>query len=186
MEGIPGVVVHFALAPDGAVSATSETPIDQLFRSAYLTSSGNDFRKPAAWYPYYIPAFNDVPAIQDPDTGEVFNPIGIEQYNHLVSHETSAWFLKRSRDGKDYSLHEVAQLGAPQDPNLGLRAVRTIVVSPFQEDGGRVLYVGGFDPVWECDSDPRAKSDPKNDWKSRYNAWVYRVGMRTALKPFSD
>ena len=104
----------------------------------------------------------------------MINLIGVEQYNHLIGHEDSAWSVARDQDGEEYSLHEV-KLGQPLHPDLGLRAVRTIVVSPFNEDSGRVLYMGGFDPVYECGIDPRGV------YNLHDNAWVYRVGLRTAL-----
>jgi hypothetical protein len=177
MEGVPGDILRFTPTVQG-LSAIHEARINPLFRATDLKSSQNDFGS-LGWVRYYIAAFNDISNIQDPNTGKLINLIGVEQYNHLIGHEDSAWFVARGQDGEEYSLHEVKQLGQPLDPDLGLRAVRTIVISPFSEDSGRVLYMGGFDPVYECGVDPRGV------YNLHDNAWVYRVGLLTALRAFS-
>jgi hypothetical protein len=178
MEGSPGDVIRFDLTPEG-VLARHETTIAPMFRS--LPFGGNDFgaKKRAK---YYIGAFNDIATIRDPATDEVFSLIGLEQYNRIPGHLRSAWFVSRTSRGR-YSLHEVRQLplrkgDQPLNPDLGLRAIRTFVVSPFEEDRGRVLFMGGFDPVFECGMDPRGDFG----YTLHGNAWVYRVGIDTALK----
>jgi hypothetical protein len=65
-------------------------------------------------------------------------------------------YLIRHAKGADIN-YEMAEV---VDPNLPtLVAVRTIAVSPFPEDRGRVLYFGGFD----CNKVP-----------SHNTAWIYR------------
>ena len=54
------------------------------------------------------------------------------------------------------------------NPPRGLLATRTIEVSPFPEDRGRVLYFGGYD----C-----AGVD------SRDTAWIYRGEIGPGLEP---
>jgi hypothetical protein len=85
----------------------------------------------------------------------------VEQY--------SAWFLER---GSSYSLHEVPLLPFPyQRSGACLNSIRTIAVSPFPEDQGQVLYIGGY--------------DVGNGPPARHNtAWAYKVGLDTALAPY--
>jgi hypothetical protein len=74
--------------------------------------------------------------------------------------ENSTWYL--TRDSKaHYSLFEVKPLG--QKP---LAAVRTIIESPFPEEIGKILYLGGYDNY---------------NQQSHNTAWIYRVGIHTAL-----
>ncbi|GEM_PF-248066 len=106
-----------------------------------------------------------VPAI-DPDTGETVHLIGV-WVNHPAGRQTdlglSAWYLVRHADGT-YAHGRVFAPGAPLNhAERGLEATRTLEVSPFPEDEGRVLYAGGFD----C-----AKKDSHN------TAWIYRGVLR--------
>jgi hypothetical protein len=53
----------------------------------------------------------------------------------------------------------------PSEPSL----FRSITVSPFPEDDGKVLYLGGFDTnVQPCHN----------------SAWIQRVGFTTAMQPY--
>jgi hypothetical protein len=52
-----------------------------------------------------------------------------------------------------------------------LWAIRTLIVSPFPDDKGEVLYLGGYDAGFE---------------PAHNTAWLYRVGIDTALAPFKD
>lgn len=85
----------------------------------------------------------------------------------------SAWFLSRAEGtrGVDaYQLHEIQALPwIHSRSDSKLWSLRTSVVSPFPEDHGRVLYMGGYDGHFAPDHN---------------TAWVYRVGIRTALKPY--
>jgi hypothetical protein len=64
-------------------------------------------------------------------------------------------FLIRFEDGS-YQVHEVIDNDIP---NRQLVGVRTMVISPFAEDSGHVIYAGGFDA---------------NKQKCRNTAWIYR------------
>jgi hypothetical protein len=66
----------------------------------------------------------------------------------------------RHTKGADIT-YEVAEITDPREPQLV--ATRTIVVSPFPEDHGRVLYFAGYD----CNSVP-----------SHNTAWIYRAEPR--------
>jgi hypothetical protein len=167
MEGQPGDIVRFDAVPPG-IEASHESTIDGIFSPIPMG--------------YVIAAFNDIPTLKNPDKGEGLSIIGLElepPFDRIQGHEQSAWFVSRTPDRK-YTLHEVKELplrpqDQPLDPDLGLRAVRTLVVSPFPDDNGSVLFMGGFDPVFECPTDPRAVFNLHD------NAWVYRVGIRSAL-----
>jgi hypothetical protein len=110
---------------------------------------------------YIISAYNDMPVVTDPRTGNPVNLIGLQA--HDPSHATSAWYLVRDASGQ-YTLHEVRDLTSLSA--AGLVAVRTIHLSPFPQDMDHVLYMGGYDA----------------DYKLTHNsAWLYRVGINTAL-----
>jgi hypothetical protein len=49
--------------------------------------------------------------------------------------------------------------------------VRAIIVSPFAEDGGQALYLGGYDA---------------DLYPAHNTAWLYRVGLNTALSRTGD
>ena len=71
----------------------------------------------------------------------------------------SAWYLVRHADGS-YRHERVFDPANPRpNPPRGLVATRTIEVSPFPEDGGRVFYFGGYDCA---------------DVESHNTAWIYR------------
>ena len=65
----------------------------------------------------------------------------------------------RHTKGADIS-YEVAEITNPREPQLV--ATRTIVVSPFPEDQGRVLYFAGYD----CHGVP-----------SHNTGWIYRGAL---------
>jgi len=105
------------------------------------------------WYRGYLYrevtliAYNDMTPAIHPKTGQPIHLIGLwvlhpERRSELGA---SSWYLVRYRDGT-YSHGRVFD---PEDSTArgrgGLRGTRTIVVSPFAEDRGRVFYFGGFD-----------------------------------------
>jgi hypothetical protein len=107
-------------------------------------------------YFYMVVAYNDMPRLRD------VHLIGLGVFGPLPGHGNSAWYVTRD-DGGHYELHEIASLsGRP------LIAARTIVPSPFPEEQGQVLYIGGYDT---------------NKQSSHNTAWIYRVGVDTALAP---
>ncbi len=87
--------------------------------------------------------------------------------------ERSAWYLRRDARAS-YSLAEVKPLGQPTaGTTLPLFAIRTISESPFPEEAGAILYLGG------TDTDLVRYGGPSFSFHN--TAWLYRVGLRTAL-----
>jgi hypothetical protein len=149
LEGTSGPILRFD------ANAGFSPTVDVNVGDVLLRSWGMGQRQ------YVISAYNDMPAIADPTTGTSVNVIGLQAYN--PSRPSSAWYLVRSAQG-DYALHEVSAL-----TNLspyGLVAIRATHVSPFAEDRGQAVYMGG------CDADYRP---------SHNTAWLYRVGSKTVL-----
>jgi hypothetical protein len=102
-----------------------------------------------------------MPDVVDPSSGSSVNLVGLQAHN--PSKPKSGWYLVRDASAH-YTLREVPDLTG--QASRGLVAVRAIHVSPFPEDHGEALYMGGFD----------ADFQPAHD-----SAWLYRVGVRTAL-----
>jgi hypothetical protein len=113
-----------------------------------------------------IAAYNEMTSMTHPDTGEKVHLIGL-WINHpsLRYGENelglSSWYLIRRENG-EYEHGQVfdSQHLFPDAPG-GLRASRTIVVSPFPEDRGRVLYFGGY--------------DAGGSGRKHNTAWIYRA-----------
>lgn len=113
-----------------------------------------------------IAAYNNITFMKHPDTGENAYLIGL-WVNHpdLRASNTalglSSWYLVRRENNK----YEYGRVFDPEHPlpdaPKGLRATRTIVVSPFSEDQGRVLYFGGYDAGGEG--------------RKHNTAWIYRA-----------
>lgn len=147
----PGVVYRIDPAKDH--EAVRELDIHAYFAEAW----GVEFLRGPC-----LSAYNRmVPAI-DPDTGEPVHLIPV-WVTHPDGRGTqmgqSAWYLVRHADGS-YGHGRVHDPALPlSNPPRGLTATRTLEVSPFPADGGRVIYAGGFD----C-----AKRDSHN------TAWIYR------------
>jgi hypothetical protein len=117
---------------------------------------------------YGIEAYNDMPPATDPDSGETVHLIGLGVGDSPTAED--AWFLSRTMSA-EYALHRVPHFDHPEafPADAPLRGLRAMIVSPFPEDAGRVLYLGGFDThVQPCHN----------------SAWMVRVGLRTALAPF--
>lgn len=127
--------------------------------------------------PYVLCAYNDFLAYTVPDTGEKVWLFGFESmYSPLEVQKNPQWrtfkidFLGHyyAAEGRYFIRHatekgiafEVAEVADPGLPTLV--AVRTIAVSPFPADQGRVLYFGGFD----CNSQP-----------SHNTGWIYRGAL---------
>ncbi|MBI3504094.1 MAG: hypothetical protein HY059_04580 [Proteobacteria bacterium] len=137
--------------------------------------------------PYILSAYNDYLPFRNPDSGENVWIIGFEmQYTEAAARQRPDWrvlkveaanTLNKRRDqyyaaeGRFYvrrvaggTVHwELKEVLDPAQPTLV--SVRTIAVSPFASDRGRVLYFGGYD----------ANFQPSHD-----RAWIYRgtVGAR--------
>ena len=134
-----------------------------------------------------LSAYNELMPYVMPGTGEVVGLFGFE-YSHpaavfnahpnlkarrQMSERTKAGgpatgagragngrYCIRHAKGADIT-YEVAEITDPREPPLV--ATRTIAVSPFPEDHGRVLYFGGYD----CNSVP-----------AHNTAWIYRAEPR--------
>jgi hypothetical protein len=148
MEGVTGPLVRFD--PSAGFAPTREAAVGDLLQAHWGRGK----------LQYVISAYNDMPDVTDFEGGHV-NLIGLQAHN--PRRPMSAWYLVRSASG-DYSLHEVPALTNVSP--YGLVAVRAMHVSPFPEDAGQALYLGG------CDADYRP---------SHNTAWLYRVGLKTAL-----
>jgi hypothetical protein len=118
--------------------------------------------------PDIIAGYNDAPlAISDPET-RLFSLLS---YSPNPDEVSSAWFMSRTAGSPPrYQLHEVRPLSWPyrRSDNL-LWSVRALAISPFVEDRGRVLYLGGYDGHFRPDHN---------------TAWLYRVGIDSALATY--
>lgn len=123
-----------------------------------------------------LAAYNDLLPYVIPGTGEKLGLFGFEcshppavlnshpkiKARVQVANPPKTHFLANGRfcirhaKGADIS-YEMAEIIDPREPQLV--ATRTIAVSPFPEDHGRVLYFGGYD----CNAVP-----------SHNTAWIYR------------
>ena len=153
----PGVV--YRIDPSPKFEITTELDIRAYFAKVFGVSA---LRGPC------LSAYNNFLPVTDPDTREKIHLLGV-WINHPGGHATdfggSAWYLIRHSDGS-YGYGRVFDPDHPRpDPPRGLLATRTIEVSPFPEDKGRILYFGGYD----CAS-----------IKSHNTAWIYKGALRPA------
>jgi polyhydroxybutyrate depolymerase len=95
-----------------------------------------------------LSAYNNFLSVTDSDTGKKLHLLGL-WINHPAGRSTaegaSAWYLVRHADGTYAHGRVFDPAHARPNPPRGLLATRTIELSPFPEDKGRVLYFGGFD-----------------------------------------
>jgi hypothetical protein len=96
-------------------------------------------------FPYAVPAYNDMLAVTDPQTGEATHIVTLSAFSPNPDQATSAWYLVRHDADRSYDLHEIQAIATDLQPNPTLIGTRTMVISPFPEDGGQVVYVGGYD-----------------------------------------
>ena len=156
----PGVVYRIDPASNPVVA--TELDIRAYFGKVFGT--GN-LRGPC------LTAYNDFLPATHPDTGERVHLLGI-WINHPSGRGTdeggSAWYLVRHADGT-YGHGRVFDPKIPRpNPPRGLLSTRTIEVSPFPEDRGRVLFFGGFDCA---------------NIESRDSSWIYRGELPPAKSP---
>jgi hypothetical protein len=118
-----------------------------------------------------IEGYNDIPAVRGGPSG--VRLFGLLAHSPKANEGTSAWFLSRTiGDPPHYELHEVSPLKWPnRRSDAALWSVRAMAVSPFPEDQGQVLYLGGYDGHFQPDHN---------------TAWLYRVGIDTALGRYED
>jgi hypothetical protein len=90
-------------------------------------------------------------------------------YPPISTMANSAFFLTRSPGPPpSYKIHEVKPLTFPYPrSDRRLYSVRAIAVSPFPEDHGQVIYLGGYDGHFRPDHN---------------TAWIYRMGVNTAIR----
>jgi hypothetical protein len=155
--------------PRNGHTVTEELDIPQFFGDQWNNGASIGF--PA------LSAYNDMPELTDPATGEPVRAIGVA-VEHPLGYGTpegnSTYYLLRHRD----ATYEWGKVFDPAEPlpnndadEHGLRATRAMRVSPFSEDQGRVIYFGGFDAAALV------------DWTYHNTSWIYR-GVRPAeLQP---
>jgi hypothetical protein len=118
--------------------------------------------------PDIVAGYNDIPVVRSG-----LRLLGLDTRSPNPAESNSGWFLSR-RDGNppQYALHQVPAprtWPAPRS-DTALWSVRSIAVSPFPEDQGQVLYMGGYDGHFKPDHN---------------TAWIFRVGLDTALQPYT-
>jgi hypothetical protein len=115
---------------------------------------------------YVIAAYNDIYPVTNPRSGVTEYLIGLQAHSPRKGEGRSAWYLVRDSKAR-YTLRQVRPLtkSDPRAPSK-LVAVRAITLSPFPSDSDSILYFGGYD----------ANHRPAHD-----SAWLYRVGLDTAL-----
>jgi hypothetical protein len=108
-----------------------------------------------------IAAYNDMPKARDPITLEDVWLIGlwVNHPNRTTPPNNGSYYLVRHADGR-YESGNVYDPAKPVPAGQELLGTRTIVVSPFPEDQGRVFYFGGF--------------DAGGGGKKHNTAWIYR------------
>jgi hypothetical protein len=108
-------------------------------------------------------AYNPFTAVAAPGTGETVHLAGVQIYHPGFPHPpfNGSHYLVRRVDGS-YDWGMVFDAAHPVPEGRSLDATRRICVSPFPEDGGRVLYFCGYD-------------GPQVDNRT---AWIYRASPR--------
>jgi hypothetical protein len=153
LEGAPGLILRI----DPHKDHTAKVELDI---TAYLSQHWGNLR-----VPYVIAAYNDIPSVRDPHSGQRVYLIGLQAHCPLPGHVHSAWYLARDEKAR-YSLHEIQPIQHATEKKPKLVAVRAIAVSPFAQDAESILYFGGYDA----------------NFRTTHNsAWLYRVGLDTAL-----
>lgn len=161
-EGMPGDVMM--IDPE-----TKREVLPSFHTARFLRSTWGD--PPAAGNRHTIVGYNDIPLVHTKD-GD-YRLFGLLAQTSKADLINSAWILSRKEGviGPDaFTLHQVTPLPWQYHRSDNkLWSVRTIIVSPFAKDKGQVLYLGGYDGHFAPDHN---------------TAWLYRVGVNTALQPF--
>jgi hypothetical protein len=181
LEGVPGTILRINPAIGTAVT---ELAIADFLEKQWGTrmprapnanlSAPNRRSAVEAAMRYITAAYNDMPLVED-QNGMLVNLIGLLAECPLPSERNSGWILIRDADAR-YSLLEIPSLRKPGpqfpvlSPDPSLRAIRTVLISPFPEDRDQVLYLGGFSA----------------DYPVHNTAWLYRVGIRTLLSGYQS
>jgi len=133
----PGVIE--LIDPKNQHQVTQDFDVRQFFQNLWGNLGG------AAT----IAAYNNMTPVIHPVTGEKALIISLWVNHPEKKSRTelglSSWYLVRRQSGN----YEYGRVFAPENPLPsapgGLRGTRTITVSPFPDDQGRVLYFGGYD-----------------------------------------
>jgi len=113
-------------------------------------------------------AYNEMTPAVHPDTGARVLLIAGGIMPGLTGNDARAkcaWYLVRHADGP-YGTGQIFDPAVVPTAVGGLRSARTVCISPFPEDKGRVLYFGGFD----------AAQGPHRD-----TAWIYKGTLTNTL-----
>jgi hypothetical protein len=146
----PGVV--YRIDPKKNFAVTTELDIKAYFAKAFGVTKYNG---PA------LSAYNNFLPATDPDTGDPVHLFGagVGYPKDDPALKASAWYLVRHVDGT-YRHGQITDPRYPTpNPPRGLTATRTLEISPFPEDRGRVIYGGGYDCA---------------GIESHYTAWIYK------------
>jgi hypothetical protein len=158
IEDNPGRLV--ALRAAGAVPGERLAEAPGLALGPFLTPRIPSLATRAS----VIGAYNDMRILRSRN-GEVTYGFGLLAYNGSPANAYLVTRTTVSSAEPVYRLAAVPRLGNTDQKLEGTRAVER---SPFSEDRGEVLYVGGFDA---------GQTDPAHE-----TAWIYRVGLDTVLR----
>ena len=118
-------------------------------------------------------AYNNMQPATDPRTGKAVHIIGLwllDPRGEVDEVGKSSWYLVRSGPGQ-YAYQRIWDRNNPlEGQRYGLRGCRSIVVSPFPEEAGRVWYFCGFDQTGATGRDGAKGS----------MAWIYRGSVLSA------
>jgi len=117
-------------------AVTQELDVLAHFKAAF-----GSLKKPAIF-----PAYNEFTPFTHPGNGSTMHLCGIWVWppGWDKPPTNGSWFLIRRADGS-YEHQPIYDPAHPLPEGQSLGACRTITVSPFPEDRGRVLYFGGYD-----------------------------------------
>jgi hypothetical protein len=164
----------FCIDPIGGYPRNGHTVTEELSIQTFL---GDEWNGGASIGFPTLSAYNDMPELIHPGTGQPVRFIGVA-VTHPLGYGTqegnSTYYLLRHLDAR-YEWGRVFDPAFPLPNNNGtehgLRATRAARLSPFPEDGGRVLYFSGFDAASQTGA------------VYHNTAWIYR-GVRPAeLQP---
>jgi|GEM_PF-318513 len=101
----------------------------------------------AAWgydATFVVVANSGVTFIPDPVTGEMtlFIPV---QHHPALERDDAVYYIRRIADDEQPTYTLVTIDNTRLNPPIILNSTRTIAISPFAEDNGRVVYFGGYD-----------------------------------------
>lgn len=153
-----GVIERIVPLPGDTVSVILEMDIRQSFTNTWGGLGGQ----------VAIAAYNRLDEGINPTTGEKvwFLGLNIKHPNPLGTQEANnAYTLMRDING-NYNYCMVVDSNILIPPGVGLKSVRTMMLSPFPEDSSRVYYLGGFDGA----------NGPHQN-----TAWIYKATVRPEL-----